>query len=375
MSRLMKHFLCRLAALALLAAPLSAQEDTPATSQPSIGAATETTSPRQMTVATREAPPFAFRGPDGEWTGIAIEMWAALADELDLSYTLQEASLSEMIDGTAQGQFGAAVAALTITPEREGRLDFSFPYYSTGLGIAIDPNDTGGWLRVATNFFSWQFLTVVAGLSTVLLIAGAAMWFFERGRNEEFPKDPVKGLGDGFWWAAVTMTTVGYGDKSPRTLGGRVVGFIWMFTAMLIVASFTAAIAASLTVGQLGNRVAGLQDLDSVRVGVISDSAGQAELTERRIDARGFDSVTAGFDALVAGQIDAFVHDRPLLLFVADRDYQGEIAILDDSVGRQDYGVALPEGDDLREPLNRALLSYVRSPEWGALTRRYLGTD
>lgn len=201
------------------------------------------------------------------------------------------------------------------------------------------------------------------------------MWFFERGKNEEFPKAPAKGLGDGFWWAAVTMTTVGYGDKSPRTLGGRIVGFIWMFTAMIIVASFTAAIAASLTVGQLGGRVGGLQDLDSVRVGVVADSAGQTELTERRIDSQGFETVNAGFNALLAGDIDAFVHDRPLMLFTADQDYQGQVRILDDNVGRQDYGVALPEGDDLREPLNRALLSYVRSPEWGALTRRYLGTN
>ena len=372
----MKHLLIRIVALALLASPLSAQEDTPATSQPAIGAPTESVSTEgRITVATREAPPFAFKGPDGEWTGIAIEMWAALADELDLDYSLQEASLQEMIDGTADGRFGAAVAALTITPDREGVVDFTFPYYSTGLGIAVDPSSSGGWMRVARNFFSWQFLTVLAGLSAVLLIAGAAMWFFERGRNEEFPREPVKGLGDGFWWAAVTMTTVGYGDKSPRTLGGRIVGFIWMFTAMLIVASFTAAIAASLTVGNLGGKVSSLRDLSNVSVGVVEGSAGQSELTQRRISSRGFETVRAGFDALMAGRIDAFVHDRPLMLYVADQDFQSQVTILDDTIGRQDYGVALPENDDLREPLNRALLSYVRSPEWGALTGRYLGAN
>lgn len=130
----MKHFLIRLAALALLAAPLHAQEDTPATSQPAIGDATEEAAlSGTLTVATREAPPFAFRGPDNEWTGIAIEMWAALADELDLDYTLEEASLADMIEGTTDGRFDAAVAALTITPEREGRLDFRSPTIQQAL--------------------------------------------------------------------------------------------------------------------------------------------------------------------------------------------------------------------------------------------------
>ena len=362
-------------AAALLATPLSAQEESPSASQPALGGPTETgTAPDTLIVATREAPPFAFRGADGEWTGIALEMWAALADELDLSYRLEEASLDDMIAGTADGRYGAAVAALSITPAREERVDFTFPFYSTGLGIAVDPSADGGWLRVVRNFFTWQFLAVLAGLSAVLLAAGAAVWFFERrGNPDEFPRAPVKGLGDGFWWAAVTMTTVGYGDKSPRTLGGRIVGLVWMFTAMIIVASFTAAIAASLTVGQLGGRVAGLSDLDSVRVGAVADSSGFDDLAERRIDAARYDSVAAGLDALEAGRIDAFVHDRPLLLFTAREAREGRVRVLDETLGRQDYGIALPEGSDLRERLNRALLAYVRSPNWGALTRRYLG--
>ncbi len=170
------------------------------------------------------------------------------------------------------------------------------------------------------------------------------------------------------------MTTVGYGDKSPRTLGGRLVGVVWMFTAMIIVASFTAAIAASLTIGELGGRIAGLPDLADSRVGVVTGSSGADELAERRIDARGYDSVADGLEALVAGRLDAFVHDRPLLLFDVVETYEDRLKVLPDNLGREDYGIALPEGSNLREPLNRALLSYIRSPEWGQLTRRYLGT-
>jgi polar amino acid transport system substrate-binding protein len=69
------------------------------------------------------------------------------------------------------------------------------------------------------------------------------------------------------------------------------------------------------------------------------------------------------------------VHDRPLLQYVALQDFQGEIRVLTDPIGRQDYVIALPPGSALREPVNRALLARVRSPAWGRMVDGYLGED
>ncbi len=235
------------------------RDESPAHTQPLITVPPEEVA-QEMIVATKQAPPFAFKDPGGEWTGIAIDLFADLADELDLSYRLEETTLEGMIEGVADGRYGASVGALTITEAREERVDFTYPFYSTGLGIAVDKTRVTGWTRVARNFFTWQFLSVIAGLAAVLLAAGAALWIFERRRNsEEFNHSAGRGLGDGFWWAAVTMTTVGYGDKAPVTLGGRIVATIWMFTSMIIVAGFTASITASLTVGP--DRWSGADDL------------------------------------------------------------------------------------------------------------------
>ncbi|PZX18826.1 ligand-gated ion channel [Palleronia aestuarii] len=365
-----------LAFLTLLPGLALAQEDTPATSQPALAGPLEEEMPGELIIATREAPPFAFRGPDGAWTGISIDLLRVMADELDFTYALEEAELAEMIAGVGDGRYDASIAALSITPEREEVVDFTHPFYSTGLGIAVDTGSSGGWFRVLRNIFTWQFGAVLAGLSAVLLLAGAAIWAFERrGNNEEFRREPVRGLGDGFWWAAVTMTTVGYGDKSPRTLGGRIVGLIWMFTAMIIVASFTAAIAAALTVGQLGGRVADASDLASSRVGVVEGSSGAEEMQVRRISTRPYPSTGDGLAALANGELDAFVHDRPLLQFLMEEDFQGRVRVLPEPIGRQDYGIALPEGSELREPMNRALLAYVRSEDWGDVVARYIGSD
>ncbi len=328
-----------------------------------------------LVIATKDAPPFAFVGADGVWTGLAIDAVTAIAAELGRTVDWREETLDGMLNAVKTGEVDAAAAALTITPAREAELDFTFPYYTTGLGIAVDPDAGTGWFQVVRNLFTWQFAVAIATLSTVLLIAGAAVWAFERGHNDEFPKGTAQGLGDGFWWAAVTMTTVGYGDKAPRTLGGRIVGVIWMFTAMLIVASFTAAIAASLTVGSLGTPIKNVSDLQNIRIGVVRDTTASEEMAARGLRIAHFDDVQAGFDALLAGQIGAFVHDKPLMQYIAVQDYEGELRILEDAIGRQDYGIALPTDSELREPMNRALLGYLRSDAWARVQTRYLGNN
>lgn len=311
----------------------------------------------------------------GEWTGIAIDVVNAVAADLGRTVEWREDTFPGMLDAVASKSVDASAITITITPAREANLDFTFPYYTTGLGIAIDPNAGGGWIQVMRNFFTWQFAVAIATLSAVLLSAGAAVWAFERRHNEEFPKDPARGLGDGFWWAAVTMTTVGYGDKAPRSLGGRMVGLVWMFTSMTIVASFTAAVAASLTVGSLGNPIQSVSDLRDVRVGVIDGTTSVDEMMRRGVRITRFDTISDGFDALLAGRVGALVHDRPLLQWIALQEYDSEVRVLEDAVGRQDYGIALPAESPLREPMNQSLLSYLRSNAWIEVQNRYLGNN
>ncbi len=329
---------------------------------------------RTLIVGTKEAPPFAMKDSTGSWTGISIQLWRQLAADLNLNFEFRELDLKGLLDGVKDGSLDAAVAALTITPEREQLLDFTHPFYTTGLGIAYAPQHKKPWLAALKKFLSPAFLKVVASLTLLLLVVGILVWWFERKKNpEQFGGDRGKGIGAGFWWSAVTMTTVGYGDKAPITLGGRIVALIWMFVAIIIISGFTAAITSSLTVTQLEAPIKGPKDLPNVRVGTLAATTSAAYLENNRISFRTFKKPVEGLREIVEGKLDAFVYDAPLLRYLVHKGWPGRLDVLPQTFVRQDYGIALPEGSPLREPINRILLLKIRDDAWLDILQQYFG--
>jgi Bacterial extracellular solute-binding proteins, family 3 len=101
---------------------------------------------RELVIGTKVAPPFAMKAEDGTWHGISIDLWRRIADQMHLRYRFQETTLKGLIDGVGDGSLDASVAALTVTSSREHVVDFTQPFYSTGLGIAVAsvPASPGG---------------------------------------------------------------------------------------------------------------------------------------------------------------------------------------------------------------------------------------
>lgn len=328
---------------------------------------------KTLHIGTKVAPPFVVKSDDGNLHGISIELWRRLAERLKIKYEFQQTDLKGLITGLQKGQLDASVAALTVTAPRESMIDFSQPFYTTGLAIAVPQQGNSVWLAIK-RFFSWQFFTALAALAGLLLLVGFIVWLFERKHNEEeFGGSATHGVGAGLWWAAVTMTTVGYGDKAPKSVGGRLVGLVWMFAAIIIISSFTAAIATSLTVGQLESRVKGAKDLPNVRVATVTDSVSSEYMRGHGIHYAGTKNLQASLDMLAKGKVDAVVYDAPLLKYLANQEYPKRTRVLPGTFDRQDYAIALPEGSKLREPVNRALLEIINSDEWQAVINKYLG--
>lgn len=329
---------------------------------------------RTLIVGTKVVPPFAIKNPDGTWSGISIDLWRMIATDLKLTYELREFDLQGLLDGTKQGGLDLAVAALTITAEREKLMDFTHSFYTTGFGIAVARGAKRPWSGFLRSFLSWQFFQVIGGLVLLLLIVGVLVWLSERKPNpQQFGGGVVRGIWSGLWWAAVTMTTVGYGDKSPTTVRGRVLALVWMFAGLIIISSFIAAITTALTVNQLESAVRGPQDLARAWVATVAGSTSEAYLRQHRMASRYYPTPLEGLQAVARGEVDAMVYDAPLLRYLATTEVQGKIEVLPITFERQDYGIALPAGSPLREPINRVLLDKIKRPEWQDTLYRYLG--
>ncbi|MEZ5711811.1 MAG: transporter substrate-binding domain-containing protein [Sphingobium sp.] len=318
----------------------------------------------EMVIATREAPPFVMRDDAGRWHGLAISLWDAVAKEQERPYRLVEADLPDMIEGVRDGRYDASVGALTITPMREEEIDFTHPYYTTGFGIAVHKVPPT-WLSLFRNFFSWSFLQAILLLAAILTCVGLLFWLAERKHNhEQFGGGRAKGIFSGFWFSAVTMTTVGYGDKAPVTPAGKLVALVWMFAAIIIISTFTGMIASSLTTDRISGAVASPTDLPSVVVGSIKGSSSDDWLSEEGVRFRHFDTVESGLAALRDEKIGAFVYDKPILQYMLHHEYGDALRLVPGSFGRQDYGIALPAQSPLREEMNLSLLKYIEGADW-----------
>jgi len=339
--------------------------------------AQQTASEGKIVVGVVVAPPFAMKDVDGEWQGIAVELWQAVAQDLGIEYEIREYQFTQIESALKDGEVSAMITAIA-SAESEPQIEYSHPYYSTGLGIAV-PIDGGlpGWVVVLENLVSWDFLKIVVFVLVLLLLVGAAIWRIERLANpEQFDRAPRQGLIDGIWWAAVTMTTVGYGDKAPRTNGGRLFAGIWMFAAVVLVSIFTAQVTAALTVSSLHGRVRGPADLAHVHVGALADSPAQLQLKRQfGVAAAGYDSLPNALNELASGKIDAFVASRPLLRHVVANNFAGTLRVLGSSFLRQDYAIALPLASPLRKPINASMLRFVQTDAWDTILRAYLSEE
>lgn len=327
-----------------------------------------------LQVAVRVGSPFVMERADGSYGGITIELWERIADQLGLDYEYQPAELEPLLSGMREMQYDVGLGPLTVTAERERVLDFSQPFHNAGLAIALRQQDTPGWWAVSKRFFTTEFASVMVALAAILLLSGILLWIFERKYNsEEFSPDPIQGIGSGFWWAAVTMTTVGYGDKSPRTLGGRVISLIWMFTSVIIISSFTASIASSLTVNQLATKIEGPGELDRVRVGTLPNSFTSDYLDQRFITYQTYATLSEALEGLADDEVDAVVYDAPLLSYQMRQRFGSDLMLLPNTFMPQNYALTLTEGSELVEPVNRVLLDITSSAEWQRLLDNYLG--
>jgi polar amino acid transport system substrate-binding protein len=326
----------------------------------------------EIIVGIKNSPPFIIKNSDNKYSGLSIDLWNKIADSLNIKYTFKEYNLPGLIKALENNKIDLCINPLTVTSNRVKKIDFTQPFFITNLAIATKRESGNNVILFITKFFSIDFIEIVLILFLVILIFGILVWFFERKHNQDQFEKNMKGIWSGIWWSAVTMTTVGYGDKSPQSLGGRIVALIWMFTAIITISSFTASITSSLTINKLNNKIKGPGDLKNFTVGSIKSSTSDIYLQNKEIEHVNFPNIKDGLEAIDNNKIAAFVYDEPILRYtISENDLQNTIIILPSKFNTQYYSFSLPKKSKLLDKINPLLLKEINSPSWSDILSRY----
>lgn len=322
-------------------------------------------------VATKEIEPFVIR--DGEnLAGFSIDLWREIALFAEIPFEFVEVeSVDDLLEALEQGEADVAIAAISMTPEREAYIDFSYPYFQAGLQILTAPEEQNRLISILKIMVSPHVLTVIGFMVLLLIIIGHIVWLVERTTNDDFPQTYFRGIWEGIWWASVTVTTVGYGDRTLKGVLGRLLGIFWMFSGILLIANFTAVVTSELTLSQLQTPINSVNDLPGRKVATVKDTTSAEYLRLRQISYQPTETIHEAFDLLDEGKVEAIVYDAPVLQYHVATNPNDGLLLIGSPFHHEDYGIALPPNSPYEEIINQALLELRENGTYAELAHRW----
>ncbi len=327
-----------------------------------------------LNIAVYNSAPYGYQYKDGSMGGLMPELWEEIAGELNYRCRYYIEDMSGLLKGLQNGSYDVALGAISITPEREKIVDFSHAVNPSGTGIAVRASSLKGSFRTYWRPILISLLRLFIGITTLLLTAGVLIWLIERKNNQHF-RSGWRGLIDGMWWSAVTMTTVGYGDKVPKSVLGRMMAMTWIFVGIVLIALFTANASSIFLNTEMETEISTVQDLYSVRVGSVAKSSGAEYLKLNHISFNCYSSVDEALQALVSEKIDAVVYNTPVLIYYRHNHYQNEVKLANRELLKNNMGIAFPTNSPIVEEVNLILLQKITQPDWQNVVYSYFGEE
>ena len=199
----------------------------------------------------------------------------------------------------------------------------------------------------------WPIFVLLLVMAWVVGIIG---WFLDRTKNhDQFPNNFYRGSWVGFWWAVVTMTTVGYGDKAPRSFPARLLTILWMITGTIVTSLFTANVTTVLTT----KNVAALQNVLGQKVGVLnSKHFFQREINEGASFIE-YDNQDSMYKAFYEGEVSRILVPNYLdhLYFATKKHLARDFVIA--SVAKHPFSVGLALVDE-KKHFSDEMLEFLR---------------
>lgn len=365
---------------ALILACLAASLLLPATAQdpaPAGAPASATASPGKIRVVTRNLEPFSFDS-EGKRVGYAAELWDEVAKTTGLEYEIDVVGTAqEIIDAIQSKNADVGVGAISVTSKREEIIDFSQPFYESGLQILV-PGGAGSYadqiFGLIKSLLNPKLIGAFLLLLVTMLVISHLVWRYEHKVNtDQWPEDYKAGLWESFWWTISTLLVGGADNKGPVGVGGRIIAIVWMLLSIVLVSLLTASFTTTLTVNSLKGDINGPNDLPGRSVATVQGSTAEAWLKEKGAKVKPFADVAACLAALKEGMAQAVVYDAPILRYEIAKSEHDDLRMVGPVFERQNYAFALQQDSPLREQLNQALLQLGEEGAGSSLREKYFG--
>ncbi len=331
-----------------------------------------------LRIGVYHSPPFVILDDQNEIEGVSAWLWGRLAQEIEMPHIFvhyqQDEPLKHLLDDLEGGHIDLSINPIAITSERYDSIDFTFPFYIGNLTMArLSQTKLESFADFFKGFMNRRVLNMTLLLFGFVILFGMIIWRVERN-NRHFGKG-IRGLLSGFWWSAVTMTTVGYGDTVPKSHVGRLIAFFWMLFSLIIISFFVASITSSLTVKNLTDADLAPENFKQSRVATVHASATEDYLKRNFFrDINLYPNLTEGLTALRDEEVDIFVYDEPWLAYqVYHNPAFRQLEILPLRFQMEQYAMPMRKKLDhgLEAIITEVMLEAIESKDWTLLLSEY----
>ena len=329
-----------------------------------------------LRVGIHEKPPYALKNPDGTWSGLAPSLWQGIRDATGLKYEFIELPYEDLIQKVADGKIDAAAGEIEVSADAEKLVDFTQPFLTSSLCIALGKTHwESAWKNVMEDFFNWRIAGYLLFIFVAMLAISLLLWLAERHHGTKHFHGGLSGIGSALWFSAVTMTTVGYGDKTPATITGRIIAVFWMLFGVILVSAFTATITSSISMARRANSIESASDFQHLSCGALRGSVSADILTRIGVTTHEYESISEAFEDLHAGKIEGVVGDRNTLSYVskefARRKPPVHFNIPSFRLREAYLAIPIREGHKDYKQINEAMLQFINSDEWLELVQKW----
>ncbi|CAD5215980.1 unnamed protein product [Bursaphelenchus okinawaensis] len=221
-------------------------------------------------------------GPDETFglTGYCIDLLVKIQEQLNFTYEIYEVpdkkfgvlestgNWNGLIGDLISGQADMAIGPISVIAERETQIDFTVPFYDlVGTTILMKRDEIEYSLFKFLMVLEWPVWLCILG---AYLFTSILLWIFDKfspysytNNREKYKDDTEKrefNLKECLWFCMTSLTPQG-GGEAPKNISGRLVAATWWLFGFIIIASYTANLAAFLTVARLEQSITSLDDL------------------------------------------------------------------------------------------------------------------